>query len=468
MERLFKQLDTTEADLKASLVVAAQKELRLLEREIERFYGRYASDKGLTYSEAQQKLRSEDLQDYIERAKAYRTGKKRNEEALARLDAQYLSSKMSRLELLKVELEFIIIKETGKTQLLFDDYLKQTVKQAYQVALLGKAVQTFNLADVRLILRSEWSGANYSQRLWRHADNMGQALKDVLVRGAIRGEHPRVMARSFRKLVQSSITNAERLLRTESTFVANSAIKQGYEDMAIEEYEFSAQIDEHTSKACQRHHQKVYKMKDFMPGENAPPMHPNCRSRIVPAESQLHHYDKYLADESKVYKSRSNDLVALSDKWYNGLTKTEKAFIEMYTTDGSYELNEMLRNGNPNALAQQMTKYLSQSLSKFTLPHSIMTWRRISKKEWSELQNANKILDFKSLSLLKESADTFKTNAKDEQVVKFIIPKNVTGAYIGKHSAYDNEAEFLLAPGSSYTIKKRRGYWEVHISGKAK
>lgn len=464
----FKQLDATEARLKAKLVSAAQRELVLLEREIERFYGRYATDQGLTYQQAQQKLRSEELHDYMERARAYRKGGDRSKEALARLNAQYLSTQMTRLELLKAELMFIIIRETGDTELMFTDYLQSTAKQAYLAALFDEATQTLRLKDVQIILRSEWSGANYSQRLWRHADNLGAALQEVLVRGFIRGEHPRVMARWFRKLVESSLANAERLLRTESTFVANQAIKEGYQEIGVAEYEFSAHLDARTSRVCRAHHQKVYPLSAFMPGVNAPPMHPNCRSRIVPAESQLHHYDKYLVDEPKIYFSRSNELVPLSNKWYNGLTKTEKAFIELYTSDGSRQLNKSLRTGELDELGKQMTKYLSQSLRKFTLPHAIVTWRRVSQREWFALQKANQTLDFKSLSLLKEAAESFKTKEQGELVIKFILPKNSKGAYIGKHSAYDNEAEFLLAPGSSYTINKGRGYWEVRVHGKNK
>ncbi|MDK3993290.1 minor capsid protein, partial [Staphylococcus pseudintermedius] len=48
------------------------------------------------------------------------------------------------------------------------------------------------------------------------------------------------------------------------------------------EYEFVAKRDEKTSKICRHYDMKVFKVKDMVPGVNAPPMHPHCRSTTVP------------------------------------------------------------------------------------------------------------------------------------------------------------------------------------------
>nr|WP_225973858.1 minor capsid protein [Staphylococcus epidermidis] len=48
------------------------------------------------------------------------------------------------------------------------------------------------------------------------------------------------------------------------------------------EYKYVAKKDKKTSKICHSLNGKVFKVKDMIPGVNAPPMHPWCRSTTVP------------------------------------------------------------------------------------------------------------------------------------------------------------------------------------------
>ncbi|MCS5343623.1 minor capsid protein [Staphylococcus aureus] len=48
------------------------------------------------------------------------------------------------------------------------------------------------------------------------------------------------------------------------------------------EYKYVAKIDSKTSKLCHSLNGKILKVKDMIPGVNAPPMHPWCRSTTVP------------------------------------------------------------------------------------------------------------------------------------------------------------------------------------------
>ncbi|WP_316959815.1 minor capsid protein [Staphylococcus sp. IVB6181] len=43
-----------------------------------------------------------------------------------------------------------------------------------------------------------------------------------------------------------------------------------------------AKLDERASKICRQNDDKVFYVKDMVPGVNAPPMHPNCRSTTAP------------------------------------------------------------------------------------------------------------------------------------------------------------------------------------------
>jgi SPP1 gp7 family putative phage head morphogenesis protein len=50
----------------------------------------------------------------------------------------------------------------------------------------------------------------------------------------------------------------------------------------VEKYEFLAAIDSRTSKLCRDKDGKVFKLKDSKVGVNFPPLHPHCRSTIIP------------------------------------------------------------------------------------------------------------------------------------------------------------------------------------------
>ena len=52
---------------------------------------------------------------------------------------------------------------------------------------------------------------------------------------------------------------------------------------------------ESTSEICQEMDGKIFNVKDGIPGDNVPPLHPNCRSTIVP-------YSKWYEPETRLYR----------------------------------------------------------------------------------------------------------------------------------------------------------------------
>lgn len=291
---IFEALDKKDKAFYKKLVNVLEETSLEIEDRIFLFYQKYAQDNNVSYADAQKRVRKQDLSDYVKRAKNYRTSKDTSQEALNRLNAQYLTSKVSALELLKTEIDFLLIQLADNQNLNFNDYLKAVAKDTYTKITKGIIQSTFDERELSAILSYEWSGASFSSRIWTNRDKLVQVLKEELTRGIIRGDNPKVTASRIRKLIKSTKANIERLVRTETTFIANATIKQGYSDEGITKYEFSAHLDDRTSKICKDMNKEEFNLKDFQPGVNAPPMHPNCRSRIVPADSELNKYDKYL------------------------------------------------------------------------------------------------------------------------------------------------------------------------------
>lgn len=293
-QEIMAQLDKDDPELTNAVLAEYKQAAEEIDKKIYNFYDKYAKDNKLSYQEAMKRVRAVDMRDYVKRANAYRRANKKNPELLKRLNAQYMSSKITRLELLKLEIEFSVLQASNEQVGSFTDYLKNESAYVYGALVAGNAIKTLNNREIETILNMEWSGANYSSRIWRNNDVLANKLKDELVKAAINGNNPVVTARRLRKIFDSTKANTERLVRTESTYVANATTAKRYEEMGVEEYEFTAVMDRRTSTICREMNGETFKLKDFQPGTNAPAMHPNCRSTIVPSTKDLTKYNKYL------------------------------------------------------------------------------------------------------------------------------------------------------------------------------
>src|SRR5690606_25484238 len=89
------------------------------------------------------------------------------------------------------------------------------------------------------------------------------------------------MAKELDNIFQVGMFAASRLVRTETTFMANMAEMASYEEAEIDRYQFIATLDMRTSPQCREMDMKVFKVSEAVPGKNMPPLHPFCRSTTV-------------------------------------------------------------------------------------------------------------------------------------------------------------------------------------------
>jgi SPP1 gp7 family putative phage head morphogenesis protein len=83
--------------------------------------------------------------------------------------------------------------------------------------------------------------------------------------------------------MQVSYSSAERIVRTESSFVTHQATWEGYKASGVvEQYEFLATLDTRTSEICRSMDGRVFRLSEKEVGVNYPPLHPYCRSTVVP------------------------------------------------------------------------------------------------------------------------------------------------------------------------------------------
>ncbi len=169
-------------------------------------------------------------------------------------------------------------------------FLKRIIPEAYYHTIFdiaqGTGVQPmFSAVNPRLIdkiINEDWSGQNYSKRIWSNTDALAEKIREVLTEAAMSGESIYKTSRKLSEAFNTAAYNSQRLIRTETTYACNQAEMLSYKELDIDRYEFVATLDIRTSTICQKLDGQIFETKDAQAGKNLPAMHPNCRSTTIP------------------------------------------------------------------------------------------------------------------------------------------------------------------------------------------
>lgn len=288
-KRLKKYYDTANKQIEEKLAVT---------------YQRYAKENKLTLEQAYKQLPKDaekayknDLMDYISKAK---------EDAVKYRDYlmnQSIMHKHSVLNQLQTEIKNVVynidMEETGG-KFLAKIYEDSDYYFQYQE---GQAEAFAKLDPERLhnLLSENWAGeGNFSSKIWKNKDLLADALDDTLIKGLAKGQSYEQMAKALAERMGSSEKQAYRLIVTESARMDNQALLDQYKAMGVEKFEFLATLDNRTSEICRSMDGLVFNIEDAQIGLNVPPLHPYCRSRIVPVMEE--------GDEAteRVYRDENN------------------------------------------------------------------------------------------------------------------------------------------------------------------
>ncbi len=172
----------------------------------------------------------------------------------------------------------------------------QTVFDVTKGADYRAAFDLIPESRVKAILSTNWSGQMFSQRVWDNTNALADGLKHDMLVGIMAEKSEQHMADDIMSCCGVGAFEARRLVRTETTCVANMAELYGYKELDIDEYEFSACLDSRTSDLCRELDGKVFKRNSAQAGVNLPPMHPFCRSTTLPVLPSEEDLDKELAE----------------------------------------------------------------------------------------------------------------------------------------------------------------------------
>lgn len=170
---------------------------------------------------------------------------------------------------------------TSALKTVANDSYYHSIFNIQQETGLGFSFAKFSQKDVDRILRANWLGGNYSQRIWRDVSATAESMKKELLVSMLSGRSNEKTARIIQERFGVNAYCARRIVRTESAYVANAAQMSAYDEAGVEKYRFIATLDSKTSEVCAALDGKVFPAKDAVPGTNYPPMHPFCRSTTI-------------------------------------------------------------------------------------------------------------------------------------------------------------------------------------------
>jgi SPP1 gp7 family putative phage head morphogenesis protein len=268
---------------------------KTLEGQIAVWYQRFADNNGVTLADAKRMLTAKelaelkwDIQDYIrygEENAINGTWVKQLENASARFH-------ISRLEALKLQTQQSIEVMFGNQLDSIDSTMRDVYKSgyyhtAYEIQKgvgVGWDFSALDDKQISKVINKPWAvdGKNFSERIWGNRQKLVNELNNTLTQNIILGKDPQKVIDEIARKMNTSKTNAGRLVMTEEAFFSSAAQKDCFAELDVEMYEIVATLDSHTSDICRGMDGKHFKISEWKVGETAPPFHVHCRSTTVP------------------------------------------------------------------------------------------------------------------------------------------------------------------------------------------
>lgn len=328
-----------------------------VQKEINGFYAKYAKKEGITLAEAKKRVSELDIKAYERKAEKYVRDKDFSEEANAEMRLYNATMKINRLEMLKANIGLELVDGFNDLQKYYEQVLTDRTLSEFerQAGILGKTIKN-NAQTAHAIVNASFANAKFSDRIWMYQDMMKAELSKLLQEGLIQGRNPRQLARHLEKLFGVSKANAERLMRTELARVQIEAQKQSFERNSFEQYEFIALGS--ACEICKELDGKHFDVEKMIPGENAPPMHPNCRCSVAAwvddeeYEEWLDYLDK--GGTAEEWERPKNNEKSVAKKSGSGIIKEKRSALKMNL---QFFAEKDIKNQESRSLKRAIRKY---------------------------------------------------------------------------------------------------------------
>lgn len=257
-----------------------------IKREFNNWFNTYASDNNLTFAEAQRTLTPMELRQYKEHLATLKRIYNASHNPHVKVQMAKLGARanVTRYIALIDSIDKILIETSNNIQISMEEHLAGMYQREYQGTMAALGIEGAVIPDraIKEIIEYPYAGAMFSDRIWRNKDQLLNYINNDLAKGLIKGDSIQRMSADLMNRCNVLYYQASRLVRTETNYVMNQGHKNGYKDAGITHFKFLSYLDHRTSPQCTELDGQVVAIEDAQVGTNMPPMHPNCRSTIIP------------------------------------------------------------------------------------------------------------------------------------------------------------------------------------------
>ena len=298
-KKRFELLEQSQNRLGVQCYADIEKQYREAQKQIEgqlsAWYQRFASNNGVTITDAKRMLTAKELAELKWDVHEYiRYGKENavNGMWIRQLENASARFHISRLESVKLQMQQNLEVMFGNQLDSIDSTMRAVYKSgyyhtAYEIQKgvgIGWDFATLDEKQISKVINKPWAadGKNFSERIWGNRQKLVNELNQSLTQNIILGKDPQKVIDEIARKMKTSKTNAGRLVMTEEAFFSSAAQKDCFEELDVEQFEVVATLDSHTSEICQDMDGKHFPMSQWEVGVTAPPFHVWCRSITVP------------------------------------------------------------------------------------------------------------------------------------------------------------------------------------------
>lgn len=410
---------------------AYDKAIEDINKDIKNIFYKFQSDSGMSIAEAKDLLNTKIPKSELESIRSKINGiqdKNLKRYLMAQLNTKAYNSRMTRLEALKESI-YINTKRIADVEFVQSElrYIKN-INEAYYRNIYdiqkGTGIvtdfATMPVSAIEEILKNDWSGKHYSERVWGNSEVLAAKLEEVITNGLMSGKSSKKMAVELADLSQYGKMAAERLIRTETTYITNMAELESYKELDIDRYIFVATLDLRTSTMCREMDGKIIEVSKGIPGENLPPLHPWCRSTTrAYFEGMTRKRRARDPETGKNYIIENMNY----DEWY------QKFVVDKYGEQKAETFQKMIKNKSSDI--EQHKRYIKE-LNEI-VPKKLEDFQKIKytkKEEWSRISYKYKLKTVYNLDRLNHTE-----NFASKDAIRHILEGEINrrGKAVGFH-----------------------------------
>ena len=430
--------------------------------KINGIFEKYRDGHGLSNADAKEMLDSLiSDRDYnqIKRILENNPKTKQRKELLKKLDTPPYQYRIKRLENMQSQLDKLMnevykVEKDVSTDCYINSAFNAYYRNVYNLQKGMKVAYQFDMLDPELIdsmLKSRWSGKNYSNRIWDNTNALAESLKDEMLMGVLTNKTEKEMADTIMNKFAVGAYQARRLIQTESAAMTAFADQQAFKDAGIEKEMFIAVHDSRTSQICQHHDRSILEIAKAKVGVNVPPLHPNCRSHMIP----------YIEGVTDAMKKRQRNPVTNKDEVVDVSENYDQWLKRQQEEHGVDTVNSFMeKTKNASSDRKQYNKYIDV-LGKENMPTSLSKFQDM---KYNDVEKFNDLkLHFKDSKLQKGITESYNLTLREGQQGKHILGHNnyLEGrSYIVDASMKDIQECIKKHAGNGTINRYRNGDWD--------